>query len=232
MSLLISRVSPTFLSTASLQLRLNTWSSVAATIKCEGLLNNNTFSMEQTTASDNSKTTSTLNLGGEYPLSAVAYTETDLEATECFANMELWTTGNVKIATIGQSYINSLQDLTAYSSNDNPLDGQGRTFVKTIANPSAGEDWSYSVPSGVVQHLSQHFKNIFDVRQYVFFNITNSGAGGTTREAEIQIYDQDGGVTLWASSAGSGFSGSAGTGNLLFSQSYGVRGLVEKDVIF
>ena len=64
MSLLISRVSPTFLSTASLQLRLNTWSSVEATIKCEGLLNNNTFSMEQITASDNSKTTSTLNLGG------------------------------------------------------------------------------------------------------------------------------------------------------------------------
>ena len=232
MSLLISRVSPKFLSTASLQLRLNTWSSVAATIKCEGLLNNNTFSMEQITASDNSKTTSTLNLGGEYPLSAVAYTETDLEATACFANMELWTTGNVKIATIAQNYINSLQDLTAYSTAANPLDVQGRTFVKTISNPAAGEDWSYSIPDGVVQHLSQHFKNIFDVRQYVFFNITNSGASGTTREAEIQIYDQDGGVTLWASSAGSGFSGSSGTGNLLFSQSYGVRGLVEKDVIF
>jgi len=222
MSLLISRVSPKFLSTASLQLRLNTWSSVAATIKCEGLLNHNTFSMEQTTASDNSKTTSTLNLGGEYPLSAVAYTETDgLESTEVWANMELWTTGNVKIANIGQSYINSLQDLTAYSTNNNPLDGQGRTFVKSIANPSAGEDWSYSIPDGVVQHLS-----------HIFFNITNSGAGSTTREAEIQIYDQDGGVTLWAASASGGFSSASGTGNLLFSQSYGVRGLVEKDVIF
>lgn len=218
MTLLISRDSPRFLETASLKLKISTFSSKAVTIQCEGLLSNNTFSFNHSTSADSTKTSSEVSLGGEYPLSVTAYSDDSLDQNDCYAILELYTSGNVKIGVLAQGYINDFQNLVGYSTFESPLTNNGMTRVVTIANPSVGQDWSFAPDAGIQLLLTHCFFNI----------VISSGSGSTTREAEIHIYDTDGGITLWASSAGGGFSG-VGTGNLLFSQSYGVRGLVENN---
>ena len=232
MSLNIQRMTPNFLSTKNMSLTLNSWSSVAANLRLRGLSENNVLDYTTTTNSDRSKATVDFNLP-EFPLNFTVFSDTALERGECYIQVSL-NIDVVKCSTLTHSYVSdSFTPQMGYLEDS--LNGAGKTYVYVGTDVGANTEISVTVPTNTVWEISKQFKNWLNISVL----LTQSGAGGTTREVKKIMFNfclywviQDDagnmislkGDMIYKASAGTGSSGSSGDSPNVMS-GYGTRGI-------
>ena len=147
---LTERHQPNILSTQSVNLVLNSWSSVSANLRLRGITESNVLDYNHTTNSDRSKATSTFQLP-EFPLDFGIFTETSLERGQTFVQAQYSIDGVVT----GQACSGYVSDLftVPMGYQEDSLNGSGYVYIVTGTDVGANTELSIPVPSNAVWNI-------------------------------------------------------------------------------